>query len=421
MRRRQRDAGADSGSPRLTVSRAQRAVASTGLAGARALFFAYFAYVGLLSPYLSLWLDDRGLSIVEIALILSLPQWLRVVAPPFWGWLSDRTGRRVALLRFSAVAALVLTLGFPFAHGLMPIALLLLALSFVTAAQGPIGEVLALEQARGDVGGYGRIRLWGSIGFVATVLIGGPALDRLGVSALPWLMACALVVLVCVSLCVPEPAAALARAARTSTGHTATDRLTIAVFFASVFLMIFAHAAMYSFWSIYLERLGYSRTAIGVIWSIGVLAEIALFAFQSRLFDRFSPLSLLGFSFAVCALRFAMVGLSDGALWVLVLTQLMHAVTFGLHHSASMAVLHRWFDPARHAQAQSAFIVCGYGLGGGIGGVFSGWLWERYSPAAAFQSAAVAALLGWAAISLVARRADRHLPEMKPVGGGRIG
>jgi PPP family 3-phenylpropionic acid transporter len=191
-------------------------VASTGLAGARALFFAYFAYVGLLSPYLSLWLDDRGLSIVEIALILSLPQWLRVVAPPFWGWLSDRTGRRVALLRFSAVAALVLTLGFPFAHGLMPIALLLLALSFVTAAQGPIGEVLALEQARGDVGGYGRIRLWGSIGFVATVLIGGPALDRLGVSALPWLMACALVVLVCVSLCVPEPAAALARAARTT-------------------------------------------------------------------------------------------------------------------------------------------------------------------------------------------------------------
>ncbi len=421
MRGRQRGTGADSRSRRLRVGPTGLAVAPTGRAGAREIFFAYFAYVGLLSPYLSLWLVDRGLSIVEIALLLSLPQWLRVVAPPFWGWLSDRTGRRLALLRFSAMAALLLTLAFPFVHGLLPIALLLLTLSFVTAAQGPIGEVLALEQAQGDVGRYGQIRLWGSIGFVLTVLAGGPALDWLGVSALPWLMAAALAGLVCVTLWVPEPAAVTPRAARGLREHIEVDRLAIAVFFLSVFLMIFAHAAMYSFWSIYLEQLGYSRTAIGAIWSIGVLAEIALFAVQKRLFDRFRPLGLLGFSFMVCAIRFAMVGLSDGALWVIVLTQLMHAVTFGLHHSASMAVLHRWFNSTRHGQAQSAFIVCGYGLGGGIGGVFAGWLWERYSPAAAFQASAVAALLGWAAISLVTHRVRERVPGVGAVGKGHIG
>jgi hypothetical protein len=87
-----------------------------------------------------------------------------------------------------------------------------------------------------------------------------------------------------------------------------------------------------------LDRQGYSKTAIGMVWALGVLAEIALFRWQHRLFVRLDALVLLGLSMAVAALRFAIIGLTDGQwTWVLA-SQLMHAITFGVHHSAAMAL-----------------------------------------------------------------------------------
>lgn len=374
-----------------------------GTAGVRALFFAYFAFVGIFSPYLSLWFDARGLTITEIAVLMSLPQVLRIVAPPFWGWMADRGGRRIAMLRASAIASLALLLLFPLADGVGAFAVLMLLLFFMTAAQMPIGETLALDLAAGDSGRYGRMRMWGSVGFIVTVLGGGPLLDRFGLGALPWLMAAAMGLLAAVTLSIPEqPPVRKAAAGGISLGQRLREPAVLA-FLASAFLMIFAHAALYAFFSLFLERHGYSKSAIGVIWGIGVVAEIALFILQRRLFDRLSAMRLLAFSFIVCGLRFAMIGASDGVLWVLVWAQLMHAVTFGLHHSASMAVLHRWFEPAQQARAQAAFIVVSYGLGGSAGGLAAGALWQGVSPNAAFYGAALAGLMGWGAVVLAMR------------------
>jgi len=378
-------------------------VVPIGTAGVRALFFAYFAFIGIFSPYLSLWFDARGLSITEIAVLMALPQLLRIVAPPFWGWMADRGGRRIAMLRASAIASLALLLLFPLADGVVAFAVLMLLLFFMTAAQMPIGETLALDLARGDAGRYGRMRMWGSVGFIVTVLGGGPLLDRFGLGALPWLMAAAMGLLAAVTLALPEQPAVRKAAAG---GVPLAQRLrepAVLAFLASAFLMIFAHAALYSFFSLFLERHGYSKSAIGAIWGVGVVAEIALFMMQRRLFDRVSAMRLLAFSFVVCCVRFAMIGASDGALWVLVWAQLMHAVTFGLHHSASMAVLHRWFEPAQQARAQAAFIVVSYGLGGSVGGLTAGALWQGLAPEAAFYGAALAALAGWAAVWLAMR------------------
>jgi len=376
---------------------------SIGTGDVRALFFAYFAFVGLFSPYLSLWLDARGLSIGQIAVLMSLPQVLRIVAPPFWGWLADRGGRRVPLLQGSALASLAVLLAFPLADGMAAYVLLMLTLFFLTAAQMPVGEAIALDLARGDAGRYGRMRVWGSVGFVVTVLAGGPLLDAFGVGALPWLMAAAVALLVLVTFRLREPAAARPSRAAVSLGERLREPAVL-LFLVSAFLMVFAHAALYAFYSLFLERLGYSKTAIGLMWAVGVVAEIALFVMQRRLFDRLTPMRLLSFSFLVCALRFVLIGASGGALAVLVLAQVMHAITFGLHHSASMAVLHRWFEPAQQARAQAAFIVVAYGLGGSIGGVTAGQLWERVSPSATFFAAAAAGALGWAAVTLAARR-----------------
>lgn len=377
-------------------------------AGVRALFFAYFSFAGLFGPWLGVWLDARGMSIVQIGLLLAVPQWMRVIGPPLWGGWADRSQRGVILLRWSAAGALSLVVLLPLTRSAPEVALVLIGLCFMTAGQMPIGEAMAIRQIQGDPGGYGRIRIWGSVGFIATVIGGGALLDQLGLPAWPALMALSLLALLGVTLAMREQAAP-SRGLFQPLGARLREPAVVA-FLASVFFMIFAHGALYGFWSLYLERQGYSRTAIGAIWAIGVVAEILLFALQRRLFERFSAVALLAFSLWFAALRFAWVASTDAQVLVVVVSSLMHAVTFGLHHSASMALLHRLFPPAQQARAQAIFIVVGYGLGAGLGGVMAGLLWEHLSPSAPWWGAAAACVLGAVAIRLHARALNRGEP-----------
>lgn len=375
----------------------------------RWLFGAYFAYVGIFSPYLSLYLAGQGFAVAQIGLLMAIPNLMRIVAPSFWGWLADRGGRSDHLLRVSAALALVATGALALAAdaGLAAVASAIALLAFATGAQGPIGEARTLALVAGDSGGYGRIRLWGSLGFLAAVAATGPALDRLGTPALPALMALALFVL----LVVVAGARKLPGEVGAVRGGTSAEpigpRLAqphVAAFFAANFLMIFAHAALYVLFSLYLERHGYSGAAIGALWALGVLAEVAVFQWQRGVFARFSAGALLAFSIAVAALRFGWVAVAGGALVAMVVTQLLHGITFGLHHSAVMALLHRWFPSAQQARAQALYLTIAYGLGGSLGGLALGALWDRATPQAAFIAASAAAVLGAMVMGWAVRR-----------------
>jgi len=370
--------------------------------------------VGAFSPYLSLYFASVGMTIAQIGVLMAVPQLTRIFGPPIWGWAADRFGRRALILRLSSAAAVAASLGLLLAGGHYGAALVVLAaMYFATSAQVPLAETMALSVSAGDSGRYGRIRLWGSIGFVCAVAFAGPLLDAVGVRWLPLVMTALAACLLAVAWRVPEPPA---RAAGTGAADSVWRRLrepAIAAFFASSFLMMFAHAALYGFFSLYLDGLGWTKSAIGLAWTIGVLAEIVLFRVQRRLFERFDALWLLAASLAVAAARFEMLGWGGGAVAVVVVVQLLHAVTFGVHHSAVMALLHRWFEPVQQSRAQALYITLGYGLGGACGGVVASRLWEHVGPTAAFHGAAFAAALGWACVAWC-----RRMQYARPDGQG---
>ena len=271
-----------------------------------------------------------------------------------------------------------------------------------------IGEAMAIGVVEGDAGRYGRMRLWGSAGFIVAVTAMGPLLDVFGVATLPWWMLVLAATLLVATLALLEPPAAPRHERATAVRLRARLREpAIVAFLVSSFLMIVAHAGLYAFFSLYLEQHGWSKTAIGLAWALGVVLEMAVFRWQQPLFARFGALPLLSFSLAVAAVRFTLVGVTDAALWAVVLTQAMHAITFGVHHSAVMALLHRWFAPAQQARAQAVYIMVGYGAGGTVGGLAGGWLWAAVSPEATFLGAGVAALAGWGAVE-VCRRLERR-------------
>lgn len=398
-------------------------------AGIGGLYFAYFAYVGLFSPYLSLYLAGIGMTIAQIGLLMAVPQVLRIVGPPFWGWLADRGGSGAGLLRISSAlacaSALALALsgwaGWPGGAALAAapglrfglLFAVLAALFFFTAAQMPIAETMAMRAVGGDTGRYGRLRVWGSVGFIVGVVGIGPVLDRHGVSGLPWWVAGLLALLTLVALRLPAVAAAPRARASVSIGQRLAEP-RVRAFFLSAFLMLFAHAALYAFFSLYLAARGYSKTAIGLVWALGVLAEIAVFWLQRGLFHRFGALPLLRASLAVAALRFLLIGASAGWLPAILLAQLAHAVTFGIHHSATIATLQEWFEPPQHARAQALYVMVGYGLGGSAGVLVASWVWTAVSPDATFVVAGFAAGLGWLALR-------RVVPSGAPDGRVRNG
>ncbi|MFM8548564.1 MAG: MFS transporter [Betaproteobacteria bacterium] len=370
----------------------------------RTLFFAYFLYVGIQSPFLSLYLYEIGLGVAQIGLVMSLAPASRIVGPLAWGWLADRSHSRNLVIRMCAVLSIgaIVWLWFAGAHLGWVLAACAL-LFFATSGQMPIAEAVAIEVARQDSGRYSRIRVWGSIGFIIGVVGTGPLLELAGIERLPmWLVLMMGAVLLSTWMLPDSPPRAAGP--RPAPLWRALRDPAKAAFFASAFLMLYAHSVFYTFFSLYLEEQGYGKTAIGLLWSVGVVAEILMFYGQRPLFLRFSAMGLLGFSVAVAAVRFTLVGASDGALWLIIFTQVLHAITFGIHHTASQALLARWFGPERQASAQALYITVGYGVGGTIGGLGASWLWVALSPAAAFYGAGLISALGCVAVWLCARR-----------------
>ena len=371
--------------------------------GVRALFLSYFLFVGAMSPYLTLYLHEVGLGVAAIGLVMSLSPGSRIVGPLAWGWLADRSPSRNRVQRacaFISIAALVglWSAGAEVAWIMLACALLF----FSTSGQMPIAEAIALEAAGRDSGRYSRMRVWGSIGFIVGVVATGPLFEWLSIRWLPgWMIVTMLAVLGCTWL-LPEAPRRVA-GPRPAPLWKALREPAKAAFFLSAFLMLVAHSVFYTFFSLYLESNGYGKGAIGLIWGIGVVAEIAMFYLQRPLFARFSALWLLGLSVAVAAIRFVLVGASEGALWLLVVTQLLHAITFGVHHTASQAMLSRWFAPEQQASAQALYVTIGYGLGGVLGGLCASWIWVAVSPAAAFYGAGAVAALGCVAVWWCAR------------------
>jgi Nucleoside H+ symporter. len=157
--------------------------------------------------------------------------------------------------------------------------ILMLALNLFTSAQGPLSEALMLSSMRGDLTHYGRLRLWGSVGFIVTVMVAGQLLDWQGIALMPWIALVLLVMVAMVSLNTREEAP-IQRSQDTPSVRQLLRQREVIAFFVSTFLMIAAHASLYVYYSLYLSEIGYSKTVIGLMWSLGVVAEILFFYFS---------------------------------------------------------------------------------------------------------------------------------------------
>ena len=359
-----------------------------------AFYFAYFAQVGAAAPYFSLYLVSLGLSAAQIGVLLSLGQLMRVVGPNFWGWIADRSGQRVRMIGITLACGSVCFAGFFFVTTFWGLFALLLILGFFTSASMPLTESLTLAHLRGAVSRYGSIRVWGSVGFILTVTLVGYALDALPVSSLLWMMLATYALSWVCALTLPEATGGSAHA-QAEPVWTILRRPEVMALLAACFLMTLAHGPLYAFFSIYLVDHGYSKAAVGWMWTYGVIAEIIVFLLMPALMRRYTLTRILLVCFAATVLRFLMIGWGVGSVAILFAAQLLHGLSFGAYHAAAVTVIHRWFQGAHQVRGQAIYLSVTFGAGGVLGSSLSGLGWDSVGPAWTFSAAAFAALAGF--------------------------
>lgn len=359
-------------------------------------YFAYYGYVGVFSPYASLYFADRGIGAAQIGVLMSLMQVMRIFGPNLWGWVADHTSRCVQVLRLTSFAAVLVFCAMFWGDSFTYFFIIMVLLNLFTSAQGPLSEALMLSAMRGDLTHYGRLRLWGSVGFIATVTISGKLLDWYGIELVLWISLALLALVACA-------AGSMREAGRVAPAHNPLSvrellmRREVLAFFTSTFLMIAAHASLYVYYSLYLAGIGYSNTVIGLMWSLGVIAEIAFFYWQAPLFRWLGVRWLMLASLAIGVVRFLMIGFGAESLALLLLAQVLHAATFGIHHSASVATLQRWFAGPLQARGQALYISVSYGLGGTAGGLLLSACWDTLGAKIVYLLAALLCVLAWVA------------------------
>jgi len=383
------------------MSEAGSAASRRQLVPFAALSASYFAHIGFFNPYLPLWLKDLGFSILAISLLTSVQAATRLFAPYGWGAISDHTGERVKLLRYGATVALVSSLGlwldFDSTYGVWWLTAVLLVMFTHTSSMMPMSEAamahLISQGGAFDARRYGRVRLWGSLGFLVTVFAAGSWFEVFGMRHFPaWTFLSLLAVTVSVWL-LPDLKEAV---------HVDDEKLPVlpilrqrAVqwFLAAAFFHVMAHIGIYVFFSLYLDAMGYSKTMIGVLWAVSVVIEIAWFYTQGRWLPKLSLTAWLIVCSAAMALRMGLTATFAHVLLVLLFAQMLHALTFATHHTVCIALLSHHFPGRLRGRGQALYVVVAYGLPGVIGGLAGGLLSSTFGLVSVYWACMVISLL----------------------------
>jgi PPP family 3-phenylpropionic acid transporter len=345
-----------------------------------ALFYAAsFLVVGIQLPFWPVWLAGRGLDSRQIAAVFAAALWAKVAATPLFGALADRLGRRRAVMAALAALAFAAYLGLWDAAGFAAILALNLAAAVAQSALMPLGDSITLAAVRDDGLDYGRIRVWGSLSFVAAAVGSG-----LWLSAAPpggnrilllVLTATALLVAACLMMPASAPHAAGPPRLRLLGAFAASRRFWL--FVAAASALQASHQLYYGFGTLFWRSLGFSDRVIGGLWAEGVVAEIVLFWLARPLVTRIGPLGLMAASGAAGIVRWSLAAALPG-LGAAALLQLLHAFTFGAGHLGAMHFLSRSVPPGAASSAQALYAAASAGLGSGLVMLGAGSLYAAF-------------------------------------------
>lgn len=364
-------------------------------------YFCYYAALGAYTPYIGRWVDSLGHGGYVVGGMLGLWYASRILAPPAWSALLQRSREPGRWFVAGCLLTLACFAFFTLSRSALALFTVMACFGLAYNAVMPQFESMTLVALGDRSADYGRVRVWGSVGFLLVAASYGWLLDRFGDSAFPWL---------CLPLFALMVLAAWPHRHDKPTPHVETigdaehlwKRPGVRRFLLVALLMQLGFGAFYVFYTLHLQASGHSGTTIGALWGTGVLIEIMMFWQAPRLIARFGAPALMSFCIGVTVLRWLVTALFAESLAIMVAAQSLHAFSFAVFHACCMRQMVELF-PGRHAAAgQSLLYGFSSGLGGVLGAVMASALWEWRGGEAAFMGAAAVTASAW--LAYAARR-----------------
>jgi MFS transporter, PPP family, 3-phenylpropionic acid transporter len=365
--------------------------------------FAVFVGLGIYLPFWPLWLEARGFDEKDIGLLIAGPSAFRILLIPLVAAIAERTGAH----RGTAIGLIALSIGAILAAPLATSFATMLAI--LVAFYGAFALVfLLLDQLALSVGpthgvSYGRVRLFGSLGFLAATILGGEFLKGGPSERIHAALAGSLLVALIALLFLPRATPPVARTADVPLARVPLPYRALLALAVAYGLIQASHGAFYVGSSLVWHDHGFDEDTIGQLWALGVAAEIACFAYGASLF-RYGTYRWLVLGGAVAIVRWWCHPYGE-TLWIAAALQLLHGFTFGLTHLAGLQLLRSMAPPSRGTSAQGILYMIG-GLSGAIAMAASGDVMEIDSTLA-FHAMSVVALGGVVVALLAKRTIDR--------------
>ena len=354
-------------------------------------YFLYFGVLGIFLPFFNLYCYHLGFSGFRIGILSAVRSLALVLFPLIWGALADRLNARQPIYILCCFCSALIWMLYLFTVDFWPMLVISIFYGMFFSPIISFLEAFTMDILGKEKKSYGRIRVWGSISFIAVVVILGRIIDLYSVEIIVVLILAGSLMLSVISTQIPG--IQTAKRKRLSAGAKSLLDRGVLVFLFCAFLMLVSHGAYYGFFSIHLANLGFGSTFIGLTWALASAAEILVMLRSDQIFNRFSIKAVLIFSFMVAALRWLILFFVQSAAAIL-LTQVLHAVTYGTFHIASILYIDQLAPDRAKTLGQAVNNATSYGLGLMVGFFLNGYLYEITGSFALFIISALIALVG---------------------------
>lgn len=348
---------------------------------------------GIAMPYFPVWLESLKMNETDIGIILAIPMVLRIIFAPVVAVLADKIGERADILIWSGILSLTTAIALFYTHSFWPIALVFGVQGAVYAPFVPVTEALLMTGVRRWGFDYGRMRLWGSIAFIISTIVGGYVVGLMGGSMVLPAMLLGFCLTALAGLIAPRVGKSVPKAANSNDGTAHKSALKDTDFLAlliGVSISGSSHAMLFAFSAIYWHQLGFSGTAIGVLWSAGVFAEVLIFVYSRWLVQSVSLWALIFAGLGIAILRWIIFPelTSFAAFFAL---QCLHAFTFATAHIGVQNMMVRRVMAEQEASAQGLYFFFN-GLFMAIATLLSGYAYEYFGLHGFYVMSGVAAI-----------------------------
>jgi PPP family 3-phenylpropionic acid transporter len=358
------------------------------------------------TPFIGVFLDGRGFSSQEIGSLLAIITLTRVLGPNLWAAIADKTGRGADIVRFGCLLAFLTFTAVYFSYSFWALTFSFGLMMMFWTAVLPQLEVITIDSTKNSKGGYGAVRLWGSIGFIVLSLAVGFLLDMFSTEVIVYTSSACLFALYISSMFIASPQITpKSERVVINEWHKVRSLVFIAFIISAIFLQI-SFGSFYSFFALYMSDLDYSGKQTGLFIAVGVLSEIGIFLIASRLIAKFGVKWMLISSMVLTSIRWLCLALIPEFASAIIFSQMLHSFSFGMSHATSVHFLHSYFSSGFQSRAQALYVSIAFGVGGALGSFIAGHTWmEGAGAKSSFIISASFAFIGAFALLLVSTKA----------------